>query len=163
MSKTKIDRIVLYLLAVAVVGILINTLLNQMSKPKIAFIDISKMQEGYKFKKDMEAEGTKNLYKIKNTVDSLKMVQKMGNNPIVDSQIVYAERAFEQYYSYSNQEMTKKIWERLNPQLEEFGKEHNYNLIIGANGAGTVLYGDKKFDVTEDAINFINKKYEKGN
>lgn len=136
---------------------------DHFGKPAIAYVDIGRMLDGYKFKKDMENESSKNLYQIKNTVDSLKMVQKMGLNPIVDSQILYAERAFDQYYSYSNQEMTKKVWERLNPQLEEFGKQYNYELIIGANGAGTILYGSKHNDVTAEAISFINNKYEKGN
>ncbi len=163
MEKQKLDRIILYatsFIVLAMAGIMIN---SKVQKSSVAYIDISKMLEGYKFKKDMEAEGTKNLYQIKNTVDSLKLIQKMGNNPLVDSQVMYAERAFEQYYSYSNQEMTKKIWERLNPLLEEFGKEVGCELIVGANGAGSVLFGSKKIDVTEDAIGFINRKYEKGN
>ncbi|MFA6152612.1 MAG: OmpH family outer membrane protein [Chitinophagaceae bacterium] len=163
MERQKSDRIILYsisLIVIAMAGIMVK---GKIQKPAVAYIDISKMVEGYKFKKDMEAEGTKNLYHIKNTVDSLKLVQKMGSNQLVDSQVMYAERAFEQYYTYSNQEMTKKIWERLNPLLEEFGKERNYELIIGANGAGSLLYGSKKNDVTDEAIVFINKKYEKGN
>ncbi|MFA6152799.1 MAG: hypothetical protein WC716_15860 [Chitinophagaceae bacterium] len=163
MEKQKSDRIILYstsLIVLAMAGIMLK---GKIQKSPVAYIDISKMVEGYKFKKDMEAEGTKNLYQIKNTVDSLKLIQKMGTSPSVDSQVMYAERAFEQYYTYSNQEMTKKIWERLNPLLEEFGKEAGCELIVGANGAGSVLYGSKKIDVTEAAIGFINRKYEKGN
>lgn len=163
MKKITFDKILTYLLLVAVLGIGIYILKNETGQPKLAFIDIGKMQEGYKFKKDLEAEGTKNLYKIKNTIDSLKMIQKLGTTALIDSQIAYAERAFEQYYTYSNQEMTKKIWERLNPLLQEYGKSKKIALIIGANGAGTVLYGDIKNDLTEDAIIFINQKYEKGN
>jgi hypothetical protein len=35
-------------------------------------------------------------------------------------------------------------------------------LLIGANGAGTVLYGSATTDVTEDVLRYINTKYEKG-
>lgn len=157
------DKVLLYTTSLLTIGLLSFTLMKQFGSPRTVYVDIGKMQEGYKFKKDLEVEGTKNLYKIKNAIDSLKMVDKVNANPIIDSQIAYAEQAFNQYYTYSNQEMTKKIWERLNPLLEEFGKQNNYEMIVGANGAGTVLYGNKKNDVTESVINFINKKYEKGN
>jgi outer membrane protein len=163
MKKMNFDKVLLYTSSLLLAGILGVTIKNQFGSPKTVYVDIGKMQEGYKFKKDLEAEGTKNLYKIKNAIDSLKMIDKVDANPVIDSQIMYAERAFNQYYTYSNQEMTKKIWERLNPLLEEFGKQNNYEMIVGANGAGTVLYGNKENDVTEQAINFINKKYEKGN
>ncbi|MDI9320441.1 MAG: hypothetical protein QM530_08225 [Phycisphaerales bacterium] len=163
MKKINFDRVLLYLVSLIVIALLVATVKNHVGKPKSVYVDIGKMLDGYKFKKDLEAEGTKNLYKIKNTVDSLKMAQKVNNNPITDSQIIYAERAFEQYYNYSNQEMTKKIWERLNPQLEEFGKQNKFELVVGANGAGTILYGSKDCDVTNDVVNYINAKYEKGN
>ena len=163
MNQNKTDKIVLYTIALLVMAMAAYLLKKEWSKSKIVYVDIGKMLEGYKFKKDLEAEGTKNLYKIKNTVDSLKMVNKLDNNPIIDSQILYAERAFDQYYTYSNQEMTKKIWERLNPLLEQYGKEKKIELLIGANGAGTLLYGDTQRDKTTEVIQYINQHYEKGN
>lgn len=47
--------------------------------------------------------------------------------------------------------------------LEQYGKERNIRLLVGANGAGTVLYGDKGIDMTDDLIKYLNSKYEKGN
>lgn len=163
MNTAKANKVLLYITAAAVLALSTYTLNKELGRPEVVYINIGKMTEAYKFKKDLEGEGTKNLYKIKNTIDSLKMADKMDANPVIDSQILYAERAFDQYYTYSNQEMTKKVWERLNPQLEEFGKQNHYELVVGANGAGSVLYGSPKSDVTEEAIQFINRKYEKGN
>ena len=163
MKKFNLDKTILYVSALAVAGLITYVIQQEVSRSEVVYIDISKMAEGYKFKKDLEAEGTKNLYHIKNTIDSLKMIDKVNDNPVVDSQVFYAERAFEQYYTVSNQEITKKVWDRLNPILEEFGKHNHYELIVGANGAGTVLYGAKKNDVTQEAINYINSRYEKGN
>jgi hypothetical protein len=163
MKSEKANKVLLHITGAVVLALSVYTLKKELGRPRVVYINIGKMTEAYKFKKDLEGEGTKNLYKIKNTIDSLKMADKMDVNPVIDSQISYAERAFDQYYTYSNQEMTKKIWERLNPQLEEFGKLNHYELVVGANGAGTVLYGTPKSDVTEAAIKFINQKYEKGN
>ncbi|MBL7712056.1 MAG: hypothetical protein JNL13_06320 [Chitinophagaceae bacterium] len=163
MQTGKANTVLLYTTAAAVLVLSAYTLTRELGRPRVVYINIGKMTEAYKFKKDLEGEGTKNLYRIRNTIDSLKMADKTDPDPVIDSQILYAERAFDQYYTYSNQEMTKKVWERLNPQLEEFGKQNHYELVVGANGAGTILYGSPKSDVTEEAIQFINRKYEKGN
>lgn len=158
-----IQKVILYGTATIAIALSAYTLSRDFGKKPIAYIDISKMLEGYKFKKEMADESTKNLYMIKGRIDSLKVAHKLDTSPMIDTQIAYAERAFEQYYTFSAQEMTKKVWDRLNPLLEDFGKEHGYQLIIGANGAGTVLYGAPGNDVTAEAIQYVNKKYEKGN
>lgn len=155
------DKALLYAPALIVLSLLLYTIKMEISKPEVAYVDIGKMLESYTFRKDLEAEGTKNLYQIRNTVDSLKLARKMTSNPVIDSQIRSSERAFEHSYTFLNQELTKKVWERLNPLLEEFGKAQGYALLIGANGAGTVLYGNKKNDVTAEAISYINNNYGK--
>lgn len=162
MKKNNFERILLYTLSIVTSIHLFLFLSKDTGNKKIVFIDIGKMQEAYKFKKDIEATGSQNLYKIQHSIDSLKMIYKAAPSRSLDSQIAYAQKAFEQYYTYTNQDITKKVWDRLNPLLEEFGKEKKYELVIGANGAGTVLYGNTKQDVTAEAIQFINTKYEKG-
>lgn len=158
----KFERILLYVSALLV---LFSTgyIVNKMSgKPRVVYVDIGKLLDGYQLKKDLEGEGTQNLYRIRNVVDSLKMLQKAGSGAEIDSQLVHAEGAFNEYYSYYSQELSKKVWERLNPLLEQFGKEQQLQLVIGANGAGTVLYGDKDSDITEEAIRYVNEHYAKG-
>lgn len=131
----------------------------------VAYVDIGKLVENYKFKKDLEEASGKNLYKIKGAVDSLVMLKKVmgdGAPRSLDSQLSYAQYAFNQYYTLSNQDVTKKVWDRLNPLMAEFGKAKGLELLVGANGAGTVLYGSKRCDVTDELIQFINTKYGKG-
>jgi outer membrane protein len=152
----KLERVLLYATALLVLFSAGYTVKLITEKKKIVYVDIGKLLDGYKLKKDLEAESTQNLYRIKNVVDSLKMMQKAGAGPMVDSQLATAEGAFNEYYSYSSQEISKKVWERLNPLLEQFGKDRKLELVIGANGAGTVLYGDKQADVTEEATRYVN-------
>jgi Skp family chaperone for outer membrane proteins len=161
MNKT--ERVLLYATAILVLFSTGYVVKQLSAKQKIVYVDIGKLLEGYQLKKDLEAEGSQNLYKIKNVADSLKMMQKAGAGAQVDSQLQHAEGAFNEYYSYYSQEVSKKVWERLNPLLEQFGKERQLELVIGANGAGTVLYGSKQSDITEEAIKYINEHYKKGN
>jgi Skp family chaperone for outer membrane proteins len=70
---------------------------------------------------------------------------------------------FDDYYAASDKDINDQVWKRLNPYIEEFGKEQNLHLIIGANGMGTVLYNDDYYDLTAKAVKYVNEKYEHGN
>src|SRR5690606_30007217 len=107
------------------------------------------------------------LNRIKNVKDSLVVARKLSaaqgaEAARIDTIIARVDYAFNQYYHQSSQEINKKIWERLNPVIEQYGKERGFALVIGANGAGTVLYGAPRQDVTDDLIQFVNNKYAKG-
>lgn len=160
----KLDKALLYLISVVVLLLAIYAIGNFMSKKEVAYIDIGRLAENYELKKDLENVAAQNLYKIREAIDSLKMLQKVvGNNTHIDSQLIHAQQVFNDYYSKSNQEINVKIWERLNPVIEQYGKEKQLVLLIGANGAGSLLYADKKRDLTDDLTDYVNRKYAKGN
>lgn len=160
------DKIILYTVAVIVVFLSVWTIRSEFSNKGIAYIDIERLVNGYQFKKDLEKAAGSDLYSIKMTIDSLEMVRKAVASPVptkVDSQLVHAKYVFEEYYAASNRDINKNIWERLNPIVEQYGKDRKLQLLIGANGAGTLLYAAKKRDMTDDLIRYVNQKYEKGN
>lgn len=46
--------------------------------------------------------------------------------------------------------------------LNEYGEEKGFDLLLGkSNATGSVLYGKNAYDVTEEVIEAINKRYEK--
>lgn len=51
------------------------------------------------------------------------------------------------------------IWSRLNPLIQEYGKENKYKMIFGANGTGNLLYSDSSLDISNSLIKYVNKKY----
>ncbi len=162
MNIKNFDKALLYCTAIIVSSMLIHTIYHSVMKKDIAYIDIGKLVDNYKLKKDLEGASSGSLYKIKGIIDSLKMSKKFSQAPIIDTQIARAEYAFQQYYAKSNQEITRKVWDRLNPVIMKYGEEKHLTLLIGANGAGSLLYADKNTDMTDDLINYVNTKYEKG-
>ncbi len=157
------DKVLLYLVSILLLGIIILEIKEKFFDKKISYVDINQLVENYKLKKDLEGLATNNLYAIKNVIDSLSAIKKINpaDSGQLSRQIENAQQAFQQYYSQSNQEITKKVWERLNPIINDFGKERGYEMIIGATGTGTLLYADKAHDVTEELAKYINDKYEK--
>lgn len=162
-TKTQFDKILLYFIGIVVTILLSFTLKKEFTRPEIAFVDIGKLVDGYKFKKELEGSSNQNVYKIRYILDSLQMVQRAtGGDPELDAQLNKVQGALEEYYVRSSQDITRKVWDRLNPLMEQYGKERGFELLIGANGAGTVLYGSKSRDITDDLLHYINQKYEKG-
>lgn len=160
------QNILLYTLLVIVLALSAWVVNKEFSSKEIAYIDIEKLVNGYELKKDMEKDAGKNLYVIQHAIDSLEMIRKTINQQgptLIDSQISRAKYIYDEYYTSSSNEMNKNIWERLNPVIEQYGKEKGLEILIGANGSGSLLYADKGRDRTDDLIKYINKKYGKGN
>lgn len=62
-----------------------------------------------------------------------------------------------QQYNEKSDAFQASIWDELNKRIEEYGKEMGYTYILGANGDGSIMYGDEAEDVTEELIKYINK------
>ena len=57
------------------------------------------------------------------------------------------------------EDFQNKVLSRMNEYIRDFGKEKGYRFLHGANGQGALLYAGEELDVTEEVIEFINKKY----
>ncbi|MBS1529409.1 MAG: OmpH family outer membrane protein [Bacteroidetes bacterium] len=135
---------------------------------KIGFVDTIRLVNGYKFKEDLEAQEEKRLNAIKQAADSFKTLYSVmarsahpdtGRMNSVMAQVDRLSSVFQQEYQRSNQEINEKVWTRLNPAIHEFSKAHRIELLVGANGMGTVLYGSDTRDYTEDMLKYVNSKY----
>ncbi len=136
---------------------------------KIGFVDTLKVFDSYKLKAEMERESDKKLKPIKEQIDSLSVLLKLeqkgnqgnsGRQNLLMEQITDQRELFTRTYDQENERVNKAVWARLNSLMTDFGKESGVKLLIGANGMGTVLYGDEAMDYTNDLIKFVNSKYE---
>ncbi|WBX75079.1 hypothetical protein PG911_10460 [Tenacibaculum ovolyticum] len=70
------------------------------------------------------------------------------------------EKELEEIRMYVKNDISKKVWARLNSYIKEFGENKNIMLIMGAQGNGNIMYGDSIIDYTEKFIKYANYKYE---
>lgn len=160
------NNLFLYIMITVVIGLGAWITYKEFADKEIAYIDIEKLVNSYELKKDMEKDAGKKLYVIQHAIDSLELIRKTisyQGPTLIDSQIARAKYVYDEYYTSSTNQMNKSIWERLNPAIEQYGKEKGLEMLIGANGSGSLLYADKGRDLTDDLIKYINQKYEKGN
>lgn len=55
--------------------------------------------------------------------------------------------------------MTEGVLNQINSFVEEYAKKQGYDLILGTNVSGNILYGAKYIDITEEVLEEINKNY----
>ena len=170
-KKYVIILIVAVVFSVSGVSLGIIALLN---RPKTGYIEISKLYNAFNYKKELESEYKNLESRRKGILDSLKLSYNMqitqikGNSSkdaskqieILHEQYKLKEDQFKQDNSALADKYTQQILSQLNQYVQEFGKLNNYSYILGANSNGTLMYARDADNITDKAINFINKKYE---
>lgn len=149
-----------------IVGFAVYMMCNSQNK-RIVVVDAIRLFNGFKMKVELEERDAYSLKELSKRADSLENIIRViqstsGSEP--DKQLVYeyqiAKANLKHGYETSNQEINEQVWKRLNVLIADFGKENNMAIIVGANGMGSVLYNDPKTDLTEKAIQFVNKVYD---
>jgi outer membrane protein len=136
---------------------------------KTPFVKLTDVYKEFKLTKELEAKFTLVENKKKNVLDSLdfeakKYAASSAYNKAMYEIMVqnYIEKRSE--FDKSSEEMSQMyedmIWKQINTYIEKYGKEYNYEYILGAQGSGTVMYANPKNEITKEFINYLNKSYE---
>lgn len=161
-----IVRIVALAVVAALATSVITVKLMCVNTKKIVVVDAIKLFNGFRMKQEMEQEVAVVLKSMNARCDSLATVLKAmeSSGKDLDRSVLDAYReartGVDQQYESSNAEINQQVWKRLNIMLADFGKQRNYGVVVGANGMGSVLYNSETYDVTEEAIKFVNNAYE---
>lgn len=137
---------------------------------KIVTVDVIKLFNEFKMKKDLEAKVDVQLQLYSVKIDSLSgMLKNAATNndkntyDLINKDLYQLQGEAQKAYEVSNKNINQQVWKRLNEMISEYGKVKGYRIIVGANGMGSVIYNDNSVDKTIDLINFVNGKYENGN
>lgn len=114
--------------------------------------------------KDLSQGHQKNLGDQKRTVDSLLAILQDSEANIGDEELrrnfVFENNKLKEMGDYFTNNVSQQVWSRLNSYMQEYGAQKNYSIIMGTQGNGNIMYAQKHLDVTQDFIEFANKKYE---
>lgn len=171
MTRSELRQVLITVVACSITAAII-LFINRSQQKKIAVVDAVKLFNSYKMKMELEAKSAGRLEYLSHQADSIKKELMAKGNvkdiPKAEVETLYkaftqAQGMLEQEYQQSNQSINEQVWKRLNPLIDEYGKNEGLRLIIGANGMGSVLYNDDYYDKTKELTDFVNKKYEEGN
>ena len=151
---------------------------------KIAFVEVDSLMTQYEFCKEFTLTLQKKSNNARNTLTqkgqqlqsaATNFQQKLQNNAFTSREQAESQQAAIQRQQQSLQELqgrlenelaneTAKYNEALRDSLMHFldayNKDKKYDLILTKQG-DNILYAAKRFDITNDVINGLNKRYKK--
>jgi len=150
---------------------------------KIAYVEVDSLMTQYDFAKDYSVTLQKKSNNARNTLtqkgNALQAAvnnfqQKLNNNGFTSREQAASQQAAIERQQRDLQELqarlenelaneTAKFNETLRDSLQSFLKDYNkekqFSLILTKQG-DNILLADKKFDITQDVINGLNKRYK---
>lgn len=129
----------------------------------IAFVDSVKLFEQFEMKKEYDKMIEADLAVETKLIDSVGVLL----NNATDSNTVFRLRKdyylIEQMYNTKFEQLsgryTKIVAERLNEYIKKFAEQNKLDIVV-SGGNGNVLYVSEKRDLTEKAVEFVNKEFE---
>lgn len=145
-------------------------------KQKVAYIDVPKVFNEFGMKKEL-ADKYKKVESLRTRLlDSLSMdlqllssrlrgQKKPDENlakefDVKRNDFLTKKRSIEEDNVALSNQYDKQILERMSQYVVEYGKENNYDLILGADGNGTVMYAKEMLDISKQVTEYINNKYK---
>lgn len=58
--------------------------------------------------------------------------------------------------------LTGGVLKQINSFVEEYGKDHNYDIIFGTTNDGSILYGQDVLDITQEVLQSLNEAFDNG-
>ncbi|SEC56792.1 periplasmic chaperone for outer membrane proteins Skp [Tenacibaculum sp. MAR_2009_124] len=160
-----------FLIVLAVLFIVMSN-----SKERVVYIDNVKLYNEFNMTKELGDINEKKykplLVKFDSLVNNLKgLEEKLNNQKKISKKeedeymklkrfVVSGDAEIQDLRAQVKMEINKKVWERLNTYVREFGKERDYDVVLGAQGQGNIMYSKEEFNVTNQFIEYANSKFE---
>jgi len=132
------------------------------SSGKTVFVINGDLFAGFKGKKMLEEKLNGLRTQNKRLLDSLSFEAGRSNKPEVIRQIQATADNIRMSEQQISQQYTEDIWKRINTYMVDFGKDKGYAYVFGASGNGNLMFAADALNVTDEAVSYINKKYDEG-
>jgi outer membrane protein len=163
--------LIFMLLAVTAIGI--REIIAYKNEYKIGYVDVNSVYESFAFKKEIEAKLIQVKQTRKNILDSMQLQLKVLANtlqPTIEKERMLFEAKRQEYFSKEkafsedNDALTREyaiqVMKQMNQYVQEYGSEHGYTYILGADGNGSLMFADKNKNVTTEVLEYLNDKYK---
>lgn len=164
--------IVLVVLVVALAVFVGYGFMDKTSNIKLGYVNNSTLYNDFKLKKELEAKYTKTEIARKGILDSLMLqFQVLSKNAektketderlvFIREQYLQKKQQFDEDNNALARQYTAQVWEQLNQYIKDYGKQHQYKFIFGANGEGSIMYAAESDDLSKDLTKYVNQRYE---
>ena len=156
---------------------------NGSSGMKIAFVEIDSLLTKYNFSNDLNAQNIKKEENIRTTLNEkgkkLEKEQQEFQRKYENNGFASPERAQQEYQriqkqmqdlqvlqqklseelAAENQKNILQLRDSINSFLQIYNKDKGYDLIISNSGFDNLLYGNPAYNITDEIVEGLNKRY----
>jgi outer membrane protein len=162
------------LLLIAVLSYLVISNLGYSGDDKQVYVVTGELFAEFDYQKELDAEYNAlkevKLKELESFQQEIAYLEIQARKPKASSEaIAQYNQGYSQYLSYEakitnelaelNKQYSVNIWEKLNALISQYGEEHNYQVIFGADGTGNIMYAQEDINITKDLITYCNLKY----
>lgn len=178
-----IKKVLLYFYLPLLITVLIVVVFESMHIinifPKVGYVDSGRLLKNYNDAIELqkrvnidENEFKKNVNILKDSIDAHLVIMKgrfdSSNKEEKEKLRIKLTRLnndLQRYESKGKDQLKqrydnefKSVYDRINMLIISYGDKYSYDMIIGANETGNLLYGaNSRFDLTTDLIEWVNK------
>ncbi|MGD1847898.1 MAG: OmpH family outer membrane protein [Salibacteraceae bacterium] len=149
--------------------------LGACSDPKTGYVDNVALYNQFELKQELEGRYLAYKQQTEKELDSIKVELKALATTLDNSedkapeQVREFNRIRQQFLERQNRiqqeeeelsnAYTEQVWEHLNTYLREYGEENEFAYILGGSGQGNIMYSSEQNDMTNELVDYVNKKY----
>lgn len=169
------NKIVVSILIVLLCASVVLSTIVYINRPQIAYVDLNQAFAEFNLKKELTMQFQQVSNKRQLVLDSLalrvdqfevinadkKLGQELYNTyRIIKDDFLKKQQEFELSNSELEARYNDQIWVQINQYVDEFAEMNQFTVLLGGNGTGSIMYVDKSKDVTNELIEYLNKRYE---
>jgi len=161
-------------------GVPTETLAAVADTDKVAYVESTRMLDAYKgmqvarksFEgkaKGWQAQNEKlvrsfqaAVQKYQQQAQGMTNEQRAATEQSLQQQEAQAGQKQQQLQQQAAQEeakMTKSVLDRVDKQIEKYGRDNGYRLILISQPGGSIAYGRKDLDITKEVTKYLNDEY----
>jgi outer membrane protein len=162
------------ILGIVATGLALGIVYIKVTEKKSAFVNVGELYNEFDMKKELENTYLTVQKGRKNQLDSMELELRLLSSQLNTRVTKEVNEVFEmkrenylvrqQQFTEDDQQMqeqyTEKIRKQLNQYVSDFGKESDYDLILGAEGSGAVMFAREENNITKEVLAYINSKYK---
>jgi outer membrane protein len=151
------------------------------TRPKIAYVRSLELVYGFNGMKQAHAEFTNQTNIWQSNVDTLRshygrysnnLELKRNTVPVAEIkamedtlqkmqlQLNEYVKVVQQQATEKEKKLTEGVMKQINSYVEEYSKKQGYDIVLGAEGTGSILYGTDSYDITSEVLNALNRDYK---
>ncbi|WP_420574988.1 OmpH family outer membrane protein [Kordia sp.] len=151
-----------------------------LSKEEQVYVDVNKLVEGYERTKIVRTDFQEKAKTLNANIDSLisgwqnelksyekerasmtkkekELKQQLLSGK--QQQITNYQQTIQKQIKEEDQKATQTVINDINDYVKAYGKEKGYKIILGASGAGNIMYADEGTDLTTKVLEGLNAEF----